>query len=93
MGVKIGGEIEKVNGKEMSYSEFEKRYLAKNEPAVVTGLMDDWRACRDWVTEDGRPNLQFFSTRFGDSKVQVFTSITCDFYGDFICCYCYRFFK
>lgn len=71
MGIKIGGFIQKVNGKELSYSEFAERFLAKNEPVVLTGLMDDWRACEDWVTHDGKPNLHFFSTHFGKSKVQV----------------------
>ncbi|KAJ0049308.1 hypothetical protein Pint_15500 [Pistacia integerrima] len=71
MGVKIGGQVEKVNGKELSYSEFVERYLVKNQPVVLTGLMDDWRACKDWVTHNAHPNLQFFSTHFGKSKVQV----------------------
>lgn len=72
MGIEIGGQIEKVNGKELCYNEFAERYLAKNQPVVLTGLMDDWRACRDWKTDNGYPNLQFFSTHFGKSKVQVF---------------------
>lgn len=71
MGVKIGGKIEKVNGRELSYTEFAERYLAKNQPVVLTGLMDDWSACKDWVSTTGKPNLQFFSTHFGKSKVQV----------------------
>ena len=71
MDINIGGQVEKVNGKELSYSEFVERYLKKNQPVVLTGLMDDWRACRDWVTSDGQPNLQFFSSHFGSSKVQV----------------------
>ncbi|KAL9439150.1 hypothetical protein AB3S75_024752 [Citrus x aurantiifolia] len=72
MGIRIGGErIEKLNGKEVSYSEFVEKYMAKNQPVVLTGLMDDWRACKDWVTENGQPNLLFFSTHFGKSKVQV----------------------
>ncbi|GAY47341.1 hypothetical protein CUMW_103860 [Citrus unshiu] len=72
MGIRIGGgQIEKLNGKELSYSEFVEKYMAKNQPVVLTGLMDDWRACKDWVTENGQPNLQFFSTHFGKSKVQV----------------------
>lgn len=74
MGIRIGGgQIEKLNWKELSYSEFVEKYMAKNQPVVLTGLMDDWRACKDWVTENGQPNLQFFSTHFGKSKVQVFT--------------------
>lgn len=72
MGIEIGGKIEKVNGKELSYSEFVERYMEKNQPVVLTGLMDDWRAVRDWVIRNGQPNLQFFSSHFGSSKVQVF---------------------
>lgn len=71
MGLRIEGEIERVNGKELSYESFVDNYLKKNKPVVLTGLMDDWRSCRDWVKEDGQPNLQFFSTHFGKSIVQV----------------------
>ncbi|KAJ6876391.1 hypothetical protein NC652_035688 [Populus alba x Populus x berolinensis] len=72
MGIEIGGSIEKVNGKEISYNEFVERYLAKNQPVVLTGLMDDWKACKDWVFDSGKPNLKFFSTHFGNSKVQEY---------------------
>lgn len=85
MGVKIGGQIEKVNGKELTYGEFVENYLVKNQPVVLTGLMDDWRACKDWVTHNGRPNLQFFSTHFGKSRVQVFTKFSC---SDLFSCNC-----
>ncbi|KAI3997703.1 hypothetical protein MKX01_040676, partial [Papaver californicum] len=71
MGLKIGGEIERVNGKELSYEDFVKNYLEKNQPVIITGLMDDWKACNDWVTKGGLPNLSFFSLNFGKSKVQV----------------------
>ncbi|KAK6148337.1 hypothetical protein DH2020_019249 [Rehmannia glutinosa] len=71
MGLKIGGKIEKVNGKELSYNDFAEKYLAKNQPVILTGLMGDWRACKDWVSGDGKPNLRFFSTHFGGSRVQV----------------------
>lgn len=70
-GLKIGGKIERVNGKDLSYAEFVERYLAKNQPVVLTGIMDDWRACKDWVDINGNPNLKFFSTHFGKSEVQV----------------------
>ncbi|XP_074314928.1 arginine-specific demethylase JMJ20 [Silene latifolia] len=69
--LKISGEIERVNGKQLSYTEFVEKYLVKNQPVILTGLMDDWRASRDWVDEFGSPNLLFFSTHFGNSKVQV----------------------
>ncbi|XP_055828550.1 arginine-specific demethylase JMJ20 [Solanum dulcamara] len=71
MGLKVGGRIEKVNGREVTYSEFAEKYMARNQPVVLTGLMDDWRACKDWVLPNGKPNLHFFSTHFGKSIVQV----------------------
>lgn len=71
MGLKIGGRIEKVNGRELTYSEFAEKYMSQNQPVLLTGLMDDWRACKDWVSPNGKPNLHFFSTHFGKSKVQV----------------------
>lgn len=71
MGITIGGQIERVSGKELSYKEFVERYMEKNEPVVITGLMDEWKACGDWVTDEGKPNLHFFSTHFGKSNVQV----------------------
>nr|GMC48275.1 jmjC domain-containing protein 4 isoform X1 [Ipomoea batatas] len=77
MGLRIGGRVEKVNGKELSYVEFAEKYMGRNQPVVLTGLMDDWRACRDWVTDGGKPNLQFFSTHFGTSKVQASTVAEC----------------
>ncbi|KAH1075557.1 hypothetical protein J1N35_027885 [Gossypium stocksii] len=71
MSLKIGGTIEKVNGKELFYSEFAEKYLAGNQPVLLTGLMDDWTASKHWVSSNGQPNLLFFSTHFGKSKVQV----------------------
>ncbi|KAF3642436.1 hypothetical protein T459_33420 [Capsicum annuum] len=71
MGLKIGGRIEKVNGRQLTYNDFAEKYMAQNQPVVLKGLMDDWRACKDWVSPTGKPNLHFFSTHFGKSKVQV----------------------
>ncbi|KAG7964933.1 hypothetical protein I3843_09G197900 [Carya illinoinensis] len=71
MGIRIGGHIEKVNAKELIYSEFVLKYMEKNQPVVMMGLMDNWKARKDWVFDNGKPNLQFFSTHFGNSRVQV----------------------
>ncbi|KAG6384783.1 hypothetical protein SASPL_153601 [Salvia splendens] len=79
MGLKIGGEVEKVNGKELTYAEFVEKYLDRNQPIILTGLTDDWRACRDWVSGDGKPNLRFFSDQFGSSRVQVADCATREF--------------
>lgn len=71
MGLKIGGKVEKINGKELTYAEFVEKYFEKNQPVVLTGLTDDWRACKEWVSGDGAPNLRFLSDHFGGSRVQV----------------------
>lgn len=71
MGLNIIGAIEKVNGNELSYSDFVEKYFSKNEPVVITGLMDNWKTCSDWVSVDGKPNFHFISSNFGNSKVQV----------------------
>lgn len=71
MGIEIVGQIEKINGKELSYGDFAERYLAKSQPVVISDLTEDWRAREDWVTENGLPNLHFFATHFGKSRVQV----------------------
>lgn len=71
MGLRIEGRIEKVNGKELSYSDFAEKYLAPNQPVILSGLTEDWRACKDWVKPDGTPHLRFFSAHFGNSNVQV----------------------
>ncbi|KAG0459947.1 hypothetical protein HPP92_023075 [Vanilla planifolia] len=71
MGVRIGGKVERVDGRKLNYRDFVERYLKKNIPVLLTGLMEGWRACSDWVQADGRPNLQFFADHFGESMVQV----------------------
>ncbi|KAM7273688.1 hypothetical protein ACFE04_028352 [Oxalis oulophora] len=76
--IKFGGKIEKINANSLSYSEFVDKYMSSNQPVILTGLMNDWRACKDWVLtqtlnshNEQVPNLQYFSTNFGNSKVQV----------------------
>ncbi|WJX39129.1 hypothetical protein P8452_26708 [Trifolium repens] len=82
LNMNIKGKIEKVNGKELSYSEFVERYMEKNKPVILTGLMDHhWKASTDWVTPKSQPNFQFFFNHFGSSKVQVADCDTRDF-GD-----------
>ncbi|KAL7105939.1 hypothetical protein ACP275_07G078900 [Erythranthe tilingii] len=79
MELKIGGKVEKVNRKELNYADLVENYLSRNQPVVFTGLTDDWRACKDWVSDDGKPNLRFFSAHFGGSRVQVADCATREF--------------
>ncbi|XP_042383654.1 2-oxoglutarate and iron-dependent oxygenase JMJD4-like [Zingiber officinale] len=78
--VAISGEVERIDGRTLSYDEFVERYLKPNRPVVLTGLMDDWRAAADWLSPDGRgPNLHFFADHFGKSVVQVADCSTKEF--------------
>ncbi|KAM0945820.1 putative transcription factor & chromatin remodeling &Metalloenzymes JmjC family [Dioscorea sansibarensis] len=69
--LRIGGNVERVDGRELTYKDFVERYMRPNLPVVLTGLMDGWSSCVDWVTPDGLPSLPFFSSNFGQSIVQV----------------------
>lgn len=79
VGLRISGQVEKVSGKEISYGEFAEKYMNKNQPVVLSGLMDDWRACEDWVFPDATPNLTFLSSCFANSCVQVADCATREF--------------
>ncbi|KAF3503123.1 hypothetical protein F2Q69_00040078 [Brassica cretica] len=76
MGIEIVGRIDKINGKEVSYNDFAERYLAKSQPVVISDLTEDWGAREDWVAENGLPNLNFFATHFGKSRVQEYPNYT-----------------
>ncbi|OAY79583.1 JmjC domain-containing protein 4, partial [Ananas comosus] len=83
MGVRIGGGVERVDARDLSYERFVERFLAPNLPVLLTGLTDaaaPWRACADWVSSaPRRPNLPFFSARFPNSTVQVADCSTREF--------------
>ncbi|KAJ7556404.1 hypothetical protein O6H91_05G081700 [Diphasiastrum complanatum] len=69
--IKVAGGVPREDGRSLQYMEFWKKYMWSNKPVVLTGLMDDWRACKEWVTEAGTPDLSFLSQNFGSSIVQV----------------------
>ena len=45
--------------------------MKANEPFLLTSLMEDWRAYRDWVSTDGKPSISFFYLNFSKSRVEV----------------------
>ncbi|XP_078154046.1 arginine-specific demethylase JMJ20-like [Carex rostrata] len=68
--VKIGGEIERVDGRSLTYDHFIDRYMKPNLPVVLTGLTHTWQSLTDWV-QNSNPNLSFFSSLCSTSTVQV----------------------
>ncbi|KAJ4781619.1 Bifunctional arginine demethylase and lysyl-hydroxylase JMJD6 [Rhynchospora pubera] len=73
MAPTIGGAIERVDGRDLTYDEFVERYMKPNLPVVLTGLTDTWRSRTDWVdnSDPTKPNLSFFSSLCSSSVVQV----------------------
>ncbi|BBN19833.1 protein MpCupin104 [Marchantia polymorpha subsp. ruderalis] len=69
--LKVLGEVARVSASEYDYGLFWKEYMRANKPVVLTGLMESWRSCEDWVLESGAPNLDFIGENFGSSRVQV----------------------
>lgn len=68
--LKIGGEIERVDGRSLTYDHFIHRYMKPNLPVVLTGLTHTWQSLTDWV-HNSNPNLSFFSSLCSTSTVQV----------------------
>ena len=64
-----------VRSEDLSPEAFRAEFMAKNLPVMITGLTDDWRARREWVTKDGQPDVVAMSELFGDAKVLV---VDCD---------------
>ena len=64
-----------VRCEDLSPKAFRAEFMAKNLPVMITGLTDDWRARREWVTKDGQPDVVAMSELFGDAKVLV---VDCD---------------
>jgi hypothetical protein len=44
----------------ISYQDFFSRFIARNMPCLIKGdIIKDWPSRKDWVTSEGRPNLNF----------------------------------
>jgi hypothetical protein len=75
MALEIGGEIDRVDGRSLTYEQFVDRYMKPNLPVVLTGLTDTWQSRTDWVQKHDptKPDLSFFSSLCSSSTVQVST--------------------
>ena len=55
---------------------FAKRFIQKNRPIIITGAMDDWRACRAW-------DVAYLRERAGSQEGEVIVS-TNGLYPDYL---------
>ncbi len=47
-----------------SAGDFQRRYVARSRPVIITGMMEDWPARQRW-------SLDYFASRFGDRVVSA----------------------
>ena len=60
----------------IDYSDFFQWYLVPNRPCVFgPHATADWRSVKEWVTEDGRPNMDILAAKFGKYKICVQISL------------------
>ncbi|GJN18684.1 hypothetical protein PR202_gb05872 [Eleusine coracana subsp. coracana] len=73
--VKVVGQVERVDGRSLTYAEFVDRFMEPNRPVVLTGLTGSWRSSEEWTLPDpadcGRPNVGFFARNFPSPLVPV----------------------
>jgi len=65
------GEIERINAADITQEDFEKKYINRGMPVVISGAMDEWPAFKEG---DRKWTLGFFKERYGDVKCPVDTS-------------------
>lgn len=77
--VRVVAQVPVIDGLLTPYHEFRDKFMRPNLPVLITGLMQHWRASMQWATHSGDPNLDYLSTHFGNSRVQVAECSTRDF--------------
>ncbi|XP_013415112.1 jmjC domain-containing protein 4 [Lingula anatina] len=57
----------------ISYDEFFKKYLIANKPCLLAPelAVNSWKARKEWVTEDGKPNFENLKFLFAKDKLSV----------------------
>jgi len=63
------GEIERRH--KLPRAEFLNEYYSTNRPVIITGMMDDWPAMKQWT-------LSYFATKFGEREIEVQTGRASD---------------
>lgn len=79
-----GTDVDRREARSLSYEEFWRDFMERNEPVVISGITDGWKAASEWVEvprSDGNasartalqksPALAALEASFGDEKVCV----------------------
>jgi hypothetical protein len=55
----------RVHVSQFGVSEFIDKHLIENQPIIIVGCTQEWLAQKQWVREDGTPDLDFLLDQFG----------------------------
>lgn len=58
-------EVVRMHGPSLDLSEF-CQFMEQNRMVVVSDAVNDWKACRTWVQDDGTPNWPVLISEFGE---------------------------
>ena len=64
-------EVPRVPLSEITAEEFRERYMVPNEPVLLTGAAQGWRATAEWIDHAGQPAVGELATLFPRSQVTV----------------------
>ena len=56
---------------ELTPERFRDEYMAANLPVLLTGVGRSWRATREWVTADGKPDVSALERLFGSDMIEA----------------------
>ena len=59
-----------------SYEHFETRYAAQNSPVCIPNATANWKSADEWVTSDGKPDVDRLVSLFGEHVVTVHSKTT-----------------
>lgn len=55
----------------ISYNDFFKNYLIKNQACVVKNIASNWSASKNWIENDA-PNFTYLNSKYGNCEVVVY---------------------
>ncbi|KAI5060603.1 hypothetical protein GOP47_0025023 [Adiantum capillus-veneris] len=77
--VRVVAQVPLIDGLQTPYHQFRDQFMRPNLPVLISGLMNHWRAFREWSSPFGVPDFDYLATRFGNSNVQVAECSTREF--------------
>jgi hypothetical protein len=70
-GSGVSNVVPRISAQSLTVGEFYDRFMIPNRPVIITGVLADSKAAKDWIDASGAINAEFFSERFGETEITV----------------------